>query len=168
MKIFLIGMMGSGKTYWAEKLKSLFELPAYDLDHLLESQEGKTISDIFAQHGEENFRKSEAKMLRTFKEKNRFILSCGGGTPCYNNNMDWMNENGITIWLNEPVEILAERLIVENKNRPLIKDLSLIDLKNFLSNQLVERQSYYNQATHTLAGDAINEESFTQILKENA
>src|SRR5215210_6739890 len=91
-KIFLIGMMGSGKTYWAEKLKKNLKIPAYDLDSLIEMMEEKTVSEIFEEDGEEYFRKSESKMLHLFAEKKHYILSCGGGTACYNDNMKWMNK----------------------------------------------------------------------------
>src|SRR3954466_2665456 len=122
-KIFLIGMMGSGKSYWAEKLKKKLKVPAYDLDALIEMMEEKSVQEIFAEDGEEYFRKAEAKMLRLFAEKKQFILSCGGGTACYNDNMKWMNKQGITIWIDEPVEVLSERLSKEKSHRPLIKDL---------------------------------------------
>src|ERR1044072_5185953 len=124
-------LMGSGKTWWAEKLKKKFKLPAYDLDYLVEVMEERTIAEIFAEDGEEYFRKEEAKMLRLFKEKKKFILSCGGGTPCFNENMSWMNKTGITIWIDEPVEILVQRLQAEKAHRPLIKDLSDEQLGTF-------------------------------------
>jgi shikimate kinase len=168
MKIFLIGMMGSGKSYWAEKLKKKFKIPAYDLDGLVEMMEEKTISEMFAEDGEEFFRKAEAKMLRMFKEKKQFILSCGGGTPCFADNMNWMNKNGITIWLDEPVEVLAERLSAEKGNRPLIKDLEDDELKIFLSAKIAEREFFYNMALHRLSGNNLNETAFAQIIKQHA
>src|SRR3954470_14591347 len=143
MKLFLIGMMGSGKSYWAEKLKRKLKVPAYDLDSLVEMMEEKTVAEIFEEDGEEYFRKAEAKMLRLFAEKKQFILSCGGGTACYNDNMEWMNKQGITIWLNEPVETLAERLFKEKNQRPLIKNLDNSALKDFLHKKLEEREFFY-------------------------
>jgi shikimate kinase len=168
MKIFLIGMMGSGKTYWAEKLKKKYKIPAYDLDGLVEMMEEKTISEIFSEEGEESFRKAEARMLRMFKEKKQFILSCGGGTPCFGDNMNWMNKNGITIWLDEPVEVLAERLSAEKENRPLIKDLPDAELQSFLSGKFAERESFYIMANHRLTGNNLNEYAFAQIIKQHA
>ena len=167
-KIFLIGMMGSGKSYWAERLKKRLKIPAYDLDALIEIMEEKTVAEIFEEDGEEYFRKAEAKMLRLFAEKKRFILSCGGGTPCYHDNMKWMNNNGITIWIDEPAETLAERLSKEKLHRPLIKDLDEIGLKEFLTKKLEERFPFYSQATYRLIGENLNEKTFTEILKEYA
>ncbi|WP_018611988.1 shikimate kinase [Segetibacter koreensis] len=167
-KIFLIGMMGSGKSYWAEKLKKRLKIPAYDLDVLVEMMEERTVSEIFEEDGEEYFRKAEAKMLRLFAEKKQFILSCGGGTACYHDNMKWMNKHGITLWLDEPVDTLVERLVKEKKHRPLIKHLDDTGLKDFLNNKLQEREPFYSQATYRLSSDNLNENFFKKILKEYA
>lgn len=167
-KIFLIGMMGSGKSYWAEKLKKKLKVPAYDLDALIEMMEEKSVQEIFAEDGEEYFRKAEAKMLRLFAEKKQFILSCGGGTACYNDNMKWMNKQGITIWLDEPVETLSDRLSKEKSNRPLIKDLDDEALNNFLEKKLEERSAFYDQSAYRLTGDKLTESTFAKILKEHA
>lgn len=168
MKIFLIGMMGSGKSYWAEKLKKKLRIPAYDLDALIEMMEEKTVAEIFEEDGEEYFRKAEAKMLRLFAEKKQFILSCGGGTACHHDNMKWMNNNGITIWLDEPVETLAERLAKEKSKRPLIKLLNNSELRDFINKKLEEREAFYNQAAYRLNEKDLNEKAFSKILKEYA
>ena len=167
-KIFLIGMMGSGKSYWAGKLKKKLNVSAYDLDALVEMMEEKTVAEIFAEDGEENFRKAEGKMLRLFAEKKQFILSCGGGTACYNDNMKWMNKQGITIWIDEPVETLASRLAKEKAHRPLIKDLDDKGLAEFLDKKLAERAEFYKQATYRLTGEELTENAFIKILKEHA
>ncbi len=167
-KLFLIGMMGSGKTYWAEKLKKKSKIPAYDLDALVEMMEEKTVAEIFEEDGEEYFRKAEAKMLRLFAEKKQFILSCGGGTACYNDNMKWMNIHGITIWLDETAETLAERLSKEKSTRPLIKHLDDNALKDFLNKKLKEREVFYSQATYRLCEENLNEKAFSKVLKEYA
>lgn len=168
MKIFLLGMMGSGKTYWAEKLKKKCKVTAYDLDALVEMMEEKTITEIFEQDGEEYFRKAEAKMLRLFAEKKQFILSCGGGTPCYNDNMSWMNKQGITIWIDEPAETLTTRLLKEKAQRPLIKDLDEEGIKAFLEKKLEERMPFYNQATYRLKGNELTENVFIKLLQKHA
>lgn len=167
-RIFLLGMMGAGKTYWAEKLKKKLKIPAYDLDTLVEMMEEKTITEMFEEDGEEYFRKAEAKMLRLFKEKKNFILSCGGGTPCFNDNMQWMNKNGITVWIDEPVEILAQRLTTEKDKRPLIKNLSDGDLVKFLNGKLTERKPFYSLAAHHLTGIDLNETAFSKIITQHA
>ena len=118
MKLFLIGMMGSGKSHWKKKLATKMKVGGYDLDFLVESHEEKTITELFAEDGEDYFRQSEAKVLRWFAEKKAFVLATGGGTPCFHNNMQWMNEQGVTVWIDEPIDVLAARLFPEKDHRP--------------------------------------------------
>ncbi len=167
MKIFLIGMMGSGKSFWAKKLAKKWKLGGYDLDFLIESNEEKSIAEIFEEDGEAYFRKVESKLLYWFAEKKAFFLATGGGTPCFNNNIEWMNKQGITIWINEPIEILVKRLLPEKEHRPLIKHLSDQELHIFLSKKLAERTAYYQQAKYTLNAGSITDTGFHQILQEN-
>ena len=111
IKIFLIGMMGSGKSYWTKYLSKKIKTGGYDLDFIIESNEEKTIAEIFAEDGEDYFRQQEAKILRWFKEKKTFVLATGGGTPCFSENIKWMNQQGLTIWIDEPIEELVKRLL---------------------------------------------------------
>jgi shikimate kinase len=164
MKIFLIGMMGSGKSYWASILAKKFKTTAYDLDHLIEILEEKTVAEIFAEEGEEYFRKMEAKVLRWFGEKKSFVLATGGGAPCFHNNIEWMNKNGTTLWLNEPVETLVKKLQPEKAHRPLIKDLSNDELATFLQKKLEERTPFYSQAKYHLQEKEIKIKDFN-VLK---
>lgn len=168
VKIFLIGMMGSGKSYWGEKLKKKLGVSAYDLDSLIEMMEEKSIPEIFEEDGEDYFRKAEAKMLRLFAEKKSFILSVGGGTPCHHDNMKWMNKQGITIFIDEPVETLCQRLMKEKQNRPLIKDMNDDKLNEFLRNLLSERSEFYNLSAHTIKGEEFNEATVVKLVKEHA
>jgi len=168
MKLFLIGMMGTGKTYWCKKLAKKLKVGGYDLDFLIESNEERSIAEIFAESGEVYFRRTESKMLHWFKEKKAFVLATGGGTPCYHENMQWMNEQGITIWIDESVDTLLQRLKPEKEHRPLIKDLSDEELKQFLTEKLVQRYPFYHQATYHLKGDAISDAGFAKIIKQHA
>lgn len=168
MKIFLIGMMGSGKSFWSKKLSKKLKVGNYDLDFLIESHEEKTISEIFTEEGEPYFRKSESKILRWFGEKKAFVLATGGGTPCFHNNMKWMNEQGISIWIDEPISTLMERLLPEKAHRPLIQKLADQELQVFLTNKLAERTLFYQQATHHLQADAISDIAFAKIIKQYA
>lgn len=156
MKIFLIGMMGSGKSFWKQRLSAKLKIGGYDLDGIIESVEEKSIAELFEEEGEISFRKTEAKLLRWFGEKKSFVLATGGGTPCFHQNMEWMNQQGITIWLDEPVEVLVERLLPEMAQRPLLKNLSTQQLQSFIQNKLIERSPFYNQAKKKLSGSEIN------------
>ena len=168
MKLFLIGIMGTGKSFWCKKLSKKLKVGGYDLDFLIESHEEKSIAEIFAEDGEDYFRQSEGKVLRWFGEKKTFVLATGGGTPCFQDNMEWMNRQGITVWIDEPVTVLAERLKPGKEHRPLIKHLSDNELEQFLTNKLAERSSFYQQATYHLQGDAISDAGFAGIIKQHA
>lgn len=147
MRIFLIGFMGSGKTHWGGKLADQLCLPFFDLDESIISQEGKDVSSIFADHGEEYFRMKEKRMLEQLVETSEaFVLSCGGGTPCFFNNIDFMKKHGTVVWLNTPVDSLVERLLKEKMSRPLIRDIEDHELKTYIIRKLNERRMYYEQA----------------------
>ncbi len=168
MKLFLLGMMGTGKSHWSKKISKKLKTGGYDLDFLIESHEEKTIAELFAEDGEAYFRKTEAKVLRWFGEKKTFVLATGGGTPCYADNIKWMNDQGITIWIDEPVAVLAERLRPEKAHRPLIKDLTDTELEQFLTNKLSERTQFYAQSTYHLQGEGISDAGFARIIKQHA
>lgn len=168
MKLFLLGMPGAGKTYAAEILKKKLKIPAYDLDNLVEMMEEKTIAEIFEEGGEEAFRKAEAKMLRLFKEKKKFILSTGGGTPCFHNNIEWMNKEGQTIWIDEPVEVLAERLTQEQDKRPLVKGKTQPQLVSYLEQTLEERTPFYQQAAQRISSKEVEGAGYKKFVEEYA
>jgi shikimate kinase len=167
-KIFLIGMMGSGKSYWIQKMAKWNKCVGYDLDALIEMNEEKTIAEIFNEDGEDYFRKVEAKILRWFKEKKKFIIATGGGTPCFQENMHWMKKEGIVIWLDEPVEVLVKRLSPEKNKRPLIANLSDAEIAAYIEDKLVERHSFYSQANYRLSSEQINEAGLKKLMAKHA
>ena len=147
MKIFLIGFMGSGKTHWGKKLGAKLKLPFFDLDEKIESSEGKPINKIFAEKGEEYFRLKEKEVLYLLTESHEdFVMACGGGTPCFFNNIDYLKKNGVVIWLNSSIESLHNRLADEKDKRPLLAGLSGEDLRNFIIKRFSNRKIYYQQA----------------------
>ncbi|HRG25186.1 MAG TPA: shikimate kinase [Chitinophagaceae bacterium] len=147
MKIYLIGFMGSGKTHWGRLLSEKLGIPFFDLDEEIVGQAGKPITEIFATAGEEQFRVMESDILHQLSESNdRFIMACGGGTPCYFNNIDYMNQSGTSVWINTPLETLFSRLVHQKSKRPLIRDLSDDQLRGFISKKFSDRRMYYEQA----------------------
>jgi len=148
MKIFLIGFMGSGKTHWGRLLSEKLGIRFFDLDEQVTEHAGSSIPEIFAREGEEAFRLMEKDVLHIISESHEsFVMACGGGTPCYFNNIEYMNQAGTTVWINTPLEILFERLVKEKTERPLIRDLSDEQLKGFISKKFASRKIYYEQAT---------------------
>ena len=167
-KIFLIGMMGSGKSYWAKKMAKWNKCVGYDLDALIEMNEEKTIAEIFNEDGEDYFRKVEAKILRWFKEKKKFIIATGGGTPCFQENMHWMKKEGIVIWLDESLEVLVKRISPEKNQRPLIANLSDTQIASFIEDKLVERHAFYGQAHYRLTSNQISEAGLKKLMAKHA
>lgn len=148
MKIFLLGFMGSGKTHWGQLLSKKLSIPFYDLDEQITSREGKSINEIFETQGEEYFRLLEKDTLYIITESHdSLIMACGGGTPCYFNNIEYMNQSGTTVWLDTPIQVLFERLLNQRKHRPLLKDLSDAQLKAYIIKKFSDRRIYYEQAS---------------------
>ena len=164
MKIFLIGLMGSGKSYWTKQLAKKYKTGGYDLDYLIEVKEEKAIAELFTEDGEAYFRNVESSVLNWFEEKKTYVLATGGGAPCFFDNMAWMNKQGITIWLDEPLPVIAERLAPEKAHRPLIAKLSDTELLSFLEKQRVERLPFYSAAHIHLQDETITSDSFKKAL----
>ena len=147
MRIYLIGFMGSGKTYWGRSLSEKLHLPFFDLDEQVVSHEGLTIPEIFASFGEEKFRMMEKDLLHIITESHdNFVMACGGGSPCYFNNIEYMNQSGTTVWINTPLDVLFERLKAEKLSRPLIRNLTDLQLRGFIIKKFADRKIYYEQA----------------------
>lgn len=163
--IFLIGMMGSGKSYWAQQIAAATHFDWMDLDAEIEKENIMTIKEIFETEGEEFFRVREKKALHQLAKYKNIIIATGGGTPCFYDNMNWMNANGITIFINEPIGILVQRLQSEKSHRPLISSSSDEDLHYFLENKLSQRLPFYSQAKHTIKGSTATVADFIELIK---
>ena len=164
-----MGYMGSGKTLVSKELSVLNNFKIFDLDTEISKQKNRSITEIFKEKGEIFFRKTEKEVLEKIlsTEKN-IILSLGGGTPCYYNNIDSINEKTISVFLKTNVKTLAQRLSSEKDKRPLIQNISNEDLPEFIAKHLFERNPFYNQAkitinTDNLSAREIAEEILTQI-----
>lgn len=147
MRIYLIGFMGSGKTHWGRLLSEKLGILFFDLDEQIVNQAGKPITGIFAEDGEESFRIMEKELLHIISESHEsLVMACGGGSPCYFNNIEYMKQAGTVIWINTPLEVLFERLVKEKEKRPLIKSLTDEQLKGFINKKYADRKIYYEQA----------------------
>jgi shikimate kinase len=165
MKIFLIGFMGSGKTHWGRLLSEKLSIRFFDLDEAVTEQAGKSIPEIFAGEGEEQFRMMEKDVLHIITESHEsFVMACGGGSPCYFNNIEYMNQSGTTVWINVPLETLFERLVKEKDKRPLIKELQDDQLRNFISKKFSDRKIYYEQARITIDEEPVQLEKLISII----
>ena len=158
--------MGSGKSTVGRKLSSAAGLNFIDLDKYIQTREGRTVKDIFNDEGEDYFRQTEHSVLKEIIEKDNFVLSCGGGTPCFLDNMTMMNKNGITIYLQMPVGALHSRLLNSPDNRPLLKTIPGNKLRNYIANTLKERDKYYKMAHHTVEAINLKISSVVKLLRE--
>ncbi len=163
--IYLIGMPGSGKSTLGRQLADALGYTFHDLDNEIETHSGKDINRIFSEDGEEGFRDIEVQCLKRLTETpGSKVIATGGGSPCFHQNMDYMNANGATIFLNVPLEIIVERLLEQGTDeRPLLKDKSATELLGQLHEHFQLRKSHYMQAFIHLEGGSI---SLDQILNE--
>ena len=152
MKVILLGYMGSGKSTVGQVLAKDLGLQFYDLDALIETQEGKTIPEIFQSKGEVYFRKMEYRILEELLgNPSDFILALGGGTPCYGNNMSAiLAATKKVFYLHLPIPVLSQRLLQEKAERPIISHIPDESLPEFIGKHLFERIPFYSQATHTV------------------
>jgi shikimate kinase len=164
MRIFLIGFMGSGKTHWGKVWADFHEMPFYDLDAVIEKSVGKSILDIFEKKGEQYFRIEESKALRTMTQYDHCIIACGGGTACFENNIEWMNENGLTIYLHASAQELLENIMKEKDKRPLLNKVNEAELLFFIQKKLEERIGFYEKAKIQLRVADLTEDSFKKIV----
>ena len=166
MNIFLVGFMGRGKTYWGRIWAEKNGLTFYDLDEILEKEYGKAITDIFEKEGEEKFRQLERDHLRRFKNKNNFVLACGGGTPCFSDNMELMKSQGKVVYLKAEPDILLKQVMSETEKRPVIKKVDPSELLLFIQNKLEERELYYSMADFVLHVEELNDKSLSFLISE--
>ena len=149
-RIILIGYMGAGKTTVGKALAKELRMPFYDLDWYIESRMHKTVKAIFDERGEAGFRKIEHNMLHEVAEFEDIIISCGGGTPCFFDNIDYMNRQGETVYLKATPEVLYGHLKMGKTIRPLLLNKTADEVQVFIREQLAQRESYYSKAKHVL------------------
>jgi shikimate kinase len=157
MKILFVGYMCSGKSLIASELAKRIGLKWMDLDFYIEQNEGQSISEIFKNKGEIYFRKIENQYLKELLTNNEdFILSVGGGTPCYYNNMNLINNNSKSFYLKSSVKNLTNRIKKGKENRPLVANISDKNLSEFIAKHLFERSKFYLKSKYVV--DTIDKE----------
>lgn len=156
-RIILVGYMGSGKTTVGKALSKETGMMFYDLDWYIESRMRKSVSQIFAEKGEEGFRKIEYNMLHEVAEFEDVIISCGGGTPCFFDNMDYLNQQGDVVYLKATPETLYKHLLMAKVERPLLKGKSSEELVAYITEHLKERAPFYEKARYTLDVNVLDE-----------
>ena len=149
-RIILIGYMGSGKTTVGKVLSRELNLPFYDLDWYIENRMHKSIHQIFEEKGEEGFRKIERNLLHEVAEFENVIISCGGGTPCFFDNIGYINQQGESVYLKCRADVLSAHWRRGKTIRPLLLNKTNEEVELFISEQLAQRESFYSQAKHII------------------
>lgn len=168
MKIFLIGFMGCGKSTLGRKLATKLGYDLIDLDHQIEKNTGFAVGDYFSAHGEEAFRKLESETLQAFNYPKNCVIATGGGTPCFFDNIDWMNANGTTIYIEMPPAALAKRLESGIAKRPLLRNLTPEGVLEFIEGKLAEREPFYAKAALVMSGISLTADDIrAEILARN-
>ena len=155
IRIFLIGYMGAGKTTLGKAFARAMGLTFVDLDWYIEERYHKTVSQIFAERGEDGFRELEKRMLHEASDFEDVVISVGGGTPCFFNNMDYMNQVGETVFLDVDNQVLFRRLKVAKQQRPLLANKTDEELMAFIQEALEKRLPHYTKAKHVFNGELL-------------
>ena len=165
-KLFLTGYMGSGKSTLGTTLASKMEYEFIDLDNFIVKENHMSIPEIFSTKGESEFRAMENNALKKILQKDDIVVACGGGTPCYYNNMELMKNNGVTVYIKMSVDSLFSRLSVDKDQRPLIANKTDDELKAFIARQLEKREDFYQQAQYVVKGKNLDVDELASFVKE--
>jgi len=165
--IFLTGFMGSGKSTAGKKLAKLLRRNFIDLDYYIEQKEKLTVQSLFENFGEAAFRKMEQTCLNEIlKNESNSVVALGGGTVCFENNLEKIKNNGLLIFIDLPAIALAQRLQLSKVKRPLIKNLKGDDLIVFVTNKLNDRKLFYDQAHISISGISLTPQLLQQKISE--
>ena len=175
--------MASGKSWLSRRLAEQTGIPAFDLDEVIEREQGMEVVEYFRTHGEASFRSLERGTLErlcatirgvhgeeALEKRDRFpflaVVATGGGTPCFGDNMDWMNRNGLTLWLDTPLDVLNRRLVVGAENRPLLKGLDAQGIEEAIASLMDARRPFYGKARVRWTGDSNDLAGLIEILED--
>lgn len=167
MRIYLTGYMGCGKTSIGQQLAKKADFAFLDLDKVFEEQYHVSVMDFFLKYDEQAFRKIEHELLLQTKSKDNIVIATGGGTPCFFNNMDFMNESGITVYLKLHPFSLFRRLTESKKARPLIAELNGNDLLLRIESQLSYREKFYLKSKIIIKGENINIQTLLTVIQKH-
>ncbi len=166
-RLFLLGFMAAGKTTLGKALARDLGLQFIDLDHYIENRYHCTVSQLFAERGEEAFRQIERNLLHEVAEFEDIVISTGGGTPCFFDNMEYMNSMGTTVFLDASVDVIHTRLTIARVQRPLVKGKTAEELRQYITDMLTHRLPYYSQAAHTFCANHLeNAEQIELSVKQ--
>lgn len=159
--------MGCGKTTLAKKLSARLSYQLVDLDHEIEERVGVSVANYFSTHGEDAFREMESNTLKTVDYNENTVVATGGGTPCYFDNIEWMNREGLTIYIEMSPAALANRLHKGKAKRPLLKTLDAEEMIDYITDKLKERNAFYRQAALIVNGLGLTVEMLEELIRNS-
>jgi shikimate kinase len=165
MIIYLVGYMGSGKSTAGNRLARKLDFDFLDLDLAFESRHGVPVAQFILERGEESFRLKESDLLQNLHLTKPTVISTGGGTPCFHENMDFMNKTGLTVYLQMHENSLYTRVTEAKTERPLLKGLVGDNLRSFISEHLESRREFYEMAHLTVKGESLDLENLSELIK---
>jgi shikimate kinase len=163
MRVYLVGFMGVGKTTIGYQLSRALNMPFVDIDQYITNKYNTSVQEIFEQQGEAHFREIEKSALYDSFQIPNAVISTGGGTPCFFDNIEQMNKNGMTFYLKLPEDVILNRLSNSMRERPLVKDKSEEELKEIVQNLFESRRSFYEKAHYEV--DAANKNALHYITR---
>lgn len=164
-RVYLIGFMGSGKSTIGRYIAQEMGWRFVDIDHEIEAEHHSTVSQYFDKYGEESFRNEETRILKLLSVQNQVIISTGGGTPCFGDNLEIMRRTGLVIYIQVNAEELKTRLSKAKESRPLIREKSDDELLEFIRLKLKERELYYQHAHMIVDGVALPFYSYPMLIE---
>ncbi|MBO5814136.1 MAG: shikimate kinase [Alistipes sp.] len=160
--------MGCGKSTTARRVARRLEVSCVDTDAMVEQMEGACVNDIFHYEGEEYFRSAERKVLeRLIADEEDMIISTGGGLPTWGDNMELMNQCGVTVWIDRSAEQTVKRLSPHGRQkRPKLRGLSDEEIVEFMQRNMAERKIHYSKATHHIEVDHLNDYELSDLITD--
>ena len=165
MRVYLVGYMSAGKTSTGKQLAKRLAMEWYDTDRLFEEKYHISIEDFFKKYDENLYRKLESQILQSTAQYDNAVISTGGGTACFNDNMDWMNQQGITIFLKISPKSVVTRLANSKVRRPLVRGKSEEELTEFVNKTYTERLPFYEKAQLVFKGENCDIDAIVESLQ---
>jgi len=166
MIVYLIGFMGSGKAQYGKRLATSLDFKFVDTDQLIEEHEGLETTEIFKTKGEEYYRSIEAKILTQVSQMQNTIIATGGGMPCQEGNMTFMNHTGLTVYLKAGLGCVMKNLLREKDRRPMIANIDPTVLADYIHEKLEERKPCYTGAHTSIVTNNMKYETLLNLVKE--
>lgn len=166
MRIYIVGYMGAGKSTAAKRLAHRLGVECYDTDRMFEARYHISVNDFFHKYDETLYRKLETQILQSTEQYENAVIATGGGTACFNGNIEWMNQHGLTVFLKVSPMTSYNRLLQSKVKRPLAVDRTPEELLDFINKNYTERMSYYEKAQMVVKGEDLDLDVLVEAIQK--